>query len=157
MANNMHRLSAFIQANFGHCTRCIRQSALFAACAWAVVALIAVFAASPLLLTLAGIGAVALTALWTAHVLAYAVRASWGKTDGNVVLPDLSRRAMFPAFARALGVAAVGSALPRLGFAAQTKFECLSQCDSSRDACLGGCKHSACKTGCTNEASRASA
>jgi hypothetical protein len=101
-----------IWSNFGNCPFCMRRAFQAALAAWGVAAIIAVFTDVPLLLTTIAVGAIGLSLLWLTHILAFARKISFAFKR-----PAHSQYEAMSAFARALGVAATLSTVPRLSSA----------------------------------------
>jgi hypothetical protein len=119
------RLFSYAWDNLGTCSFCIRTAFRVAVSAWCLALLVASLGWSAILspetisavVPLALIGAVALTMLWIAHLVVYVRKVTVAKSRRDMVQaqPAVSRRAMFILFARALGAAAVMSAVPAFG------------------------------------------
>ena len=116
---------ASITIVLGRCPKCMRQSflaafgaSMLAAVAWVVIGGNAV--------TIAGvIAALGLTALWLAHLVAYAVRSvatsDGPRNCGSTPVEMMSRRDMIPTLARVFGAMALATALPASAAFAQNR------------------------------------
>lgn len=151
------QIGLYIQRNLGRCSYCMRKAFRVSIVGWAATMLIAVANGPSRLLNVAAAGAILLTALWLAHLAVFAGRATTGTGGSRVTSHNQSsermtvtRRAALPVFARALGFAALASAVPTLT-PAQTLFQaCMGNCTALWDSCKGQCSHNDlnCKTRC---------
>ncbi len=125
------RLRQAADRYLGRCPRCMRTAFAVALAAWAVAAAIRLVIGDGAF-AMAGAGvALALTALWVAHLLTFAARVvadprGTGGVDTGVVL---SRRQAGRLFVRALGGAAVATALPAAMFAVLAGTAQPARCD----------------------------
>jgi hypothetical protein len=120
----LDRFVSYAWDNLGSCSFCIRTAFRAAMAGWCLTLLVAALGWSAILspgiistvVPLAITGAVALTALWTAHLFVHARKVTLAESR-EIVQPQaaVSRRAMFPLFVRTLGAAAVMSAAPAFG------------------------------------------
>jgi hypothetical protein len=113
----LRSLKDILLANLGHCTECMRTSFVAAVAAWTLF--IAAYATAPsAVATLAELAAISLSALWLAHIIAFAGKAtiskaaSAGDDERASRMPALSRRELVPIFLRTLAFAAVITASP---------------------------------------------
>ena len=113
----LERVGSFIWAHLGHCSLCTRKAFLVAAGAWAASAILAFTADWPQALAFAEAIAGGLTALWIAHLLAFAGKASGRAREIGPELANPSRRAFLSIFAKTLAFAVVASTVPRLALA----------------------------------------
>jgi hypothetical protein len=116
MPNKIQRAAAFVWTNLGHCSRCTRKAFLAAASGWVAAAIVALWADWPQALAILEITSLGLTALWIAHLLAFAGKVSKAREGRTELLGDPSRRAFFPMFTKTLVFATVASTVPRLAF-----------------------------------------
>jgi len=122
MSKAWQPLAPFLWRHLGHCSSCIRKAFQAATCAW-TAALLLLGLDWPRFLPAIVIIALGLTALWVAHLVAYAGKATLAeKSDSsaendNAYITTSSRRDLLPLFARALAVAALTSAAPTLALA----------------------------------------
>jgi hypothetical protein len=137
----------FLDRNIGRCPKCMGQAFLAALIASAFV-----FAAIALdlhigIVTIAVVAAAGATALWLAHIVAYALRTTMlektAEDDGAAVDMKLSRRAFAATFAKTAAYAIVTTALAVASTSAfaQNRCDC-SRCSSSQVCCRtanGGC------------------
>ena len=120
----LDRFVSYAWDNLGNCSFCIRTAFRAAMAGWCLTVLVAALGWSAILspgiisavVPLAIVGAVALTALWTAHLVVRASKVTLAESPKIVQRQvAVSRRAMFPLFVRTLGAAAVMSAAPAFG------------------------------------------
>src|ERR1700687_3904635 len=132
------KVRAALDASFGRCPKCMRQSFLAALCAWTSVVALQLFVGESTLTATAIVVALGLAALWVAHLVAYATRAVATpkvRRDRTAIQASLmSRRETIPAFARALGAIALATALPATTVFADAKCDC-SRCSSDQYCC----------------------
>ena len=138
----MKRMIDTLARTLGRCPRCMRRSFAAAALAWLVTAGLAVGHGPSSLVMAMAIAAAAATALWLAHVLAFAARASLpdatrAPRDGSGT--PSSRRDFALAFARAALFAALATAISaRAAFACtQLPKSCSSNDDCECSKCCG--------------------
>jgi hypothetical protein len=128
MKTQLEILQKFTWTELGECSYCTRKafrSALLAWGAWCGAFALGIPSSVLACITLA---AVALTALWGAHLLAFAFRTSVAQHANDTSV--LSRRAFFRDFAKAAAFATAATALPAsLAHAA----------DMPRNPCPSGC------------------
>jgi hypothetical protein len=134
------RLSAVLDAKLGRCGRCMRKAFLAALVAW-------VFAGAGLLAGWAWLGAslalaaAGLSALWLAHLSAFAGRATHSSRPARPDRPLLSRRTLIGEFTRAAAFAALATAIStRAALAAgcvQPPSPCSQNSDCSCSSCCG--------------------
>ena len=105
------RLKSYAWDKLGSCSFCVRSSFRAAAAGWGVAVVAAHFLGSTFF-TLATVCAAALTALWLAHLLAYARRVTLAPNGQLQPQFAESRRAFFPLFIRTVCAMAVISAVP---------------------------------------------
>jgi hypothetical protein len=146
----MQRVVLFAWANLGHCPRCVRKALLASFVVWVIFALAFTFA-DPLVASLVAVLAMALSFLWVAHLLAFAVKSKGALPANQLANPE--RRSAFPLFARAIGAGiAMSVALPQLG-SAQTTVTCPSNrcaCGSGNNwQCLDNSQHRSCYCVCS--------
>lgn len=121
----LHRFYSYAWDNLGNCSFCIRTAFRISMAGWCLALLVAAFGWSTIpsptiswaVVILANTGAVALTALWVAHLVVYVRKSTLAERSRQVVQAQaqMSRRTMFTLFARTLGAAAVMSAVPAFG------------------------------------------
>ena len=124
-----------LDATFGRCPRCMRQSFLAALGAWALVVAVWLIIGGNAITDASAIAALGVTALWIAHLVAYAGRsvvALMRLRDRGTRM--MSRREIIHTFARALGAIALTTALPVATTFAQNRCDC-SKCSSSQSCC----------------------
>jgi hypothetical protein len=109
--------ATLVLTRLGQCPYCIRKALLATASAWLLTSVLAVTGHS-VLFTLAAAVAGAPTALWLAHLLAFAQKSVNASHYPTVRLTGRSRRSVWPLFIRAAVFAAFASALPRVALAA---------------------------------------
>jgi len=152
-------LTDLLLANLGHCTKCMRTSFVTAVAAWTLF--VVVFVAAPSeIATVAELAAISLSALWLAHIIAFAVKttlsatASARYTKRASRLPLMSRREIVPIFLRTLAFAAVITASPGAITSAFgqnqgpcdncSRFKgtqtCWTCCSCQNSNCITGCK-----------------
>ncbi|HOV04285.1 MAG TPA: DUF3624 family protein [Kaistiaceae bacterium] len=116
-----------LQSKLGRCSTCMRLSLLTALAAGAASGLAGRVLPGTLAASLAGVAAIGLTALWLAHVAAFAGRAL-RRARQRAVRPGttagISRRGTLAIIARAAGIGAIASmpvflAAPALAFCGQ--------------------------------------
>lgn len=132
---------AALDANLGRCPKCMRQSFLAAFIAWTLAIAVWVIIGNDAITDTTLIIAICLTALWTAHLIAYAVRsAANSERLQGTGFEMKSRREIIPTFARALGAMALATVFPREGAFAQNCCDC-SKCGSGQVCCktANGC------------------
>lgn len=108
--------TGFLWRNFGQCPACVRKAFLATVIAW-LLALCCLIADRPTFFALVLANACVLTALWLAHILAFARKTSLfleSRPENGVAV---SRRALWPLFLRAAATAAFASAISRTAFA----------------------------------------
>jgi hypothetical protein len=140
MTATLTRLRTTVSATFGRCGRCMQKSFLAALCSWILVIGVALIGDDSRITAAALIGALALTLLWTAHLVAYAARSvAVSERPRNDGTPDMSRRGFIPRFVRALGLVALATALPA-GMALAGCCDC-GRCSSNQVCCntANGC------------------
>src|SRR5262245_40454613 len=111
-------------AALGHCSRCIAQSFVAAITSWTALLLLLSLSAAALPTLLVLLTAIGATCLWLLHLAAYAVRSTIQRRGSGVSVGRSSRRAAIVAFAKAMGVIAIATALPSIAFA--------GKCDCSK-------------------------
>jgi hypothetical protein len=113
MRDALSRMATFAWDNLGSCSVCMARAFQVAIAGWGVTLLLVILGWSQLLL-LTFVGAIALTALWIAHLLVHARKVTILPENRNVIQPavGVSRRAVLPLFVRTLWAAAVLSATP---------------------------------------------
>jgi hypothetical protein len=117
MSKMLRSIPDMAWATIGHCSRCTRKAFLAAISSWATALVLAICTNWTYALILAVALSIGLTALWMAHLLAFASKFTH---NVSVLQPDLfnsSRRAFFPIFAKTLAFATVASSVPRLALA----------------------------------------
>ena len=103
-------LFAFVSSKLGYCAKCVRKAFVIAAAFW-VLAIAALFCGTTAALATTLTFAIALTALWLAHIVAYSKRSSAPERT------NLARRAFWGGFAKTLAAVALASAMPRTALA----------------------------------------
>jgi hypothetical protein len=135
----MDHLFRYADRTFGRCVFCM-QKAFVAALSTSLIPIIIVwFAGSNELTTTLFFGAAAMTALWAAHVIAFAgrtwTRNSLQRSSALTSVPSVSRRQLGLHFVRLLGSTAVLSATVfGAGSALAANCDC-SKCSSSQVCC----------------------
>jgi len=134
-----------VWTSLGHCPRCMHKAFLTAAGSWIGVALINLTAWTHVIVA-AKIAAFGLTMFWMTHIIVFGTRISASHKAAHVASScsetlALSRRSAASVFARALALAAFGTALP-LPAGAQS---CVCYCGGTSwsigaSACQGGQK-----------------
>lgn len=155
---SLRRLWVSSRTGLGGCVYCTRGAFRAALIAWGLSALIAASRGSGYLAMLIGIVAFALTALWLAHLLGHAFKAS-GRGTGSSTQGGPSRRAILPVFVRAFAAAAIVTSLPRLAFG-QCNSEEAARCNSAELDCRARCdqlypqdeRSRACRQDCVSNA-----
>lgn len=136
MRNALDRIVAFIWNNLGNCSTCMRTAFQAAVAAWSVTLFFRMMDWSDFVLP-TFLGAIALTILWTAHVLVYARKAiilGQNGQDREVIQSiEVSRRAALRLYLRILSASALLSATP-----AFAQFPC--------DAGTGSCTQTPCES-----------
>jgi hypothetical protein len=143
-------------SKLGHCPKCMRTSFAAAAAGWALS-----MVAPTIIATFAMAGAALLTALWLAHLVAFAWKVTTMKhaapTHDQPASPTatlLSRRAFVPLFLRTLAFAAVVTVAPRAITSAlgqnrgpcdscsryKGSATCWTCCSCQNSNCITGCK-----------------
>lgn len=102
--------------NVGQCPYCMHKALLFSSISWALTFSIFVIG-FPLFLAISFAASCTLTLLWSAHLIVFILNACGELAEPNPAATDLSRRAIWPAVARAAAFAIFASASPRLAFA----------------------------------------
>jgi hypothetical protein len=141
MSTTLTRLRTAASATLGRCPRCMQQAFLAAVSSWLLVIGVALIGHDSRLTAAATIGALGLTLLWTAHLVAYAARSvAASKRPRHDGTADMSRRHFIPSFARAFGFIALATAFPAGAALAQGCCDC-SQCTSDQVCCntANGC------------------
>ncbi len=106
---------SYVHRQLGRCPTCMRQSFIAALISSLTAAAAWLWLGRPLMAALISVTATGLVLLWLAHVVAYARRAQAdGPTqrDADHDLPDPSRRALAPGFAKLVVGVALATALP---------------------------------------------
>jgi|GEM_PF-2902188 len=149
----------FLNSNLGHCTKCMRTAFMATLAAWTLF-IVAYVAAPPAIATLVELAAISLSALWLAHIIAFAIKttlsatASAGDNEPASRLPLTSRREIVPIFLRTLAFAAAITALPGVITSAYgqdqgpcdncSRFRgtqtCWTCCSCQNSNCITGCK-----------------
>jgi hypothetical protein len=142
----MTSLVAFVDRTLGRCPRCMRKSFLAALAAWAMVFVadaMRVPSAAGMALTLVSLG---LSALWLAHVAAFAGRATaaaMSKGSSGATMPTSSplrsRREVAIEFARTTAFVALATALStKVALACvQPPKSCSANSDCTCSQCCG--------------------
>jgi hypothetical protein len=153
-------LKDILLSNLGHCTKCMRTSFVAAVAAWTLF--IAAYATAPsAIATLADLAAISLSALWLAHIIVFAGKATIStaasaRDDKRASrIPTLSRRELVPIFLRTLAFGAVITTAPRaitsaFGQAQGPCDGCSRYKGSTTCWTCCGCQNSNCITGCKN-------
>lgn len=160
-----------LRAKLGRCSRCMRVSFASAITGWALALLAARVMSWPEAGIALGIGACALTGLWTTHLLVFAWRAigppagtadtttGGGERTEQWERTARSRRHMMLAFAKAVAFVAVATAVPATllaqsqpcdGCARYSGSVCFSCCTCQYNNCTSGCASgdARCVNGC---------
>jgi Cys-rich repeat protein len=140
--------NVFIFSKLGRCTRCMRQSLIAASVGWIVLAANALMNTSGVVLVAIGFGASALSALWLAHVAAYAARAMSDTRRASAVpaakedAERIGRRRAIGTLLRAAGAGAFAS-VPVMLWSSESHAFC-GQCTRNADCGVGFvCKNTA--------------
>ena len=155
----MTRSMRSLSANLGRCPKCMRRAFLVALGAWALSFVAAALGVGSWAVTAMAIAALGLTALWVAHVIAFALRAKEEAAEKRTVEQPsggdardgapavLSRRKAVADFARVLVFAAAATAI-----SARAALACVQlpvKCSSNSDCtCSGCCAGSICQPSC---------
>lgn len=135
------RFGVSLWVNLGSCSFCIHSAFRAAFISWVLASSgLAIPIPSPILTCILGI-ACAFTVLWSAHLLAHALKASiaarkqqW--TSGNQA--DIPRRNMMPIFARAIVSAAVVTSIPTFALG-QCNEAAAARCQAAASDCRAHC------------------
>lgn len=159
MLSTVRSLKNIVFRKLGHCARCMKASFAMAIAAWTLF--IVVLATGPAVIARAvELAAIALGALWFAHIVVFAWRATPSARVSREAercsrqVFSLSRRALLPIFLRTLAFAAVVTASPRAitsAFAENqgpcdhcSRFRgssaCWTCCSCQNSNCITGCK-----------------
>jgi hypothetical protein len=115
---SIRQVATSLGSSLGRCPRCIRSAFRAALIAWVLTGLSQVLPNSTQLAALISVAGCGLTALWLGHLLAHAFRVSTVARSGTAQNQGaMSRREIFPIFARALAAAAAASSLPSMALA----------------------------------------
>ena len=117
MARILARLGITAGHALGRCPLCIRAAFLSSAIAWLIAGVTIAVSSPPVVAMAAVTAAVAFSILWVAHLTAFAVRAARCRvrTAAAPTAPSrLSRRDLYPVFAKAFMFVAAATALPAL-------------------------------------------
>jgi hypothetical protein len=108
-------LNALIWGNLGSCSLCIRKAFLTACGAWSLSLFCYILWQTAFFYSV--VVAVVLSALWLAHIAAFAGKIKFVASKGTSNRSSLSRRELVPLFARGLAIGAIISAAPRQALA----------------------------------------
>jgi len=112
----MKTLANYVWAQLGRCPYCMRMSFIYAITGIAIAAASSLFLPK-IAVALIALCAVALTALWLAHIIVYSFKtlARHNRIRPNEShTPSISRRKMFGTFAKTLATAALATAVPHV-------------------------------------------
>ena len=116
----LDRALGTLAAKRGRCPRCMKASLSTAALAWVLLMLLLLEAGRSIATEIGGLAAIGMTALWLAHLAAFASRAvlararkmPGGSGNADGLRSSWQRRRFVSVFARTFLFAAVASALP---------------------------------------------
>lgn len=139
MHDLVSQFQALFAAKIGRCAFCMRQSLAAALAAWGIFAL-AWLSADGLAPALAGMAALALSALWLTHVGAFAAREVRTAQQGSAAMPAnrgeaVGRRRAIGLMLRAAGAGAVAS-IPVVLWPSESHAFC-GQCTKNADCGVG--------------------
>lgn len=147
----MHFVKAPI-SQIGRCPYCMRKAFILMIGSWATLLIASAASAPVIALTALSALAIITSALWSAHILGFAVRASLPNSAEK--RSHLSRRQMFGKLAKVAGGIALATAIPQLAHASgcsttctngssskdcPTGQSCSCYCDGRGDAVCGSC------------------
>lgn len=137
MQTSVAKVLAMLNSKVGRCAVCMRKSFSAALVSWLVASFLMVALGNKIATDMALSLAVALTALWLAHLTAYAVRAASPKSPPRVAAPSpaWSRRDFLPTFGKVFAGVALATALPGLAFAQDRLRDCLTCCAKYQNSC----------------------
>ena len=130
-----------LDAIFGRCATCMRRSLAGACMSWAILAIAWLTSPNGLLTAFIGLSALALTALWLAHVTAFAARASRKAARGEMTtepqpeLDVIGRRQALGLMWRAAGVG-IAASVPLALWPSDARAFC-GQCSTNSDCGVG--------------------
>jgi L-asparagine transporter-like permease len=121
MSKRVMWLAEYVWANLGRCSLCARKAFLSAVAACIITVVINATLEQSIWLLMSTVCACLLTSLWIAHILAFTIKSSTGRSATENVNP--ARRAVLSVFVKTAAAAAFASALPTLSYA-QTGHDC---------------------------------
>lgn len=104
-------IKEFLFSNFGHCPKCMRTALGAAAGAWTLCALL-LAAGFPVIVGYALILALALSALWSLHIVIYGLKTVANRPTGDDGIENGSRRRVLLYFAQGASFGALMSVMP---------------------------------------------
>ena len=128
-------VAEYLWANLGHCSLCTRKAFLSAAAAWIVTVVLSATLEQSVWLPMSEICAGLLTALWLAHILAFAIKSSRSRLVRENF--NSERRAVFLVFAKIAAIAVLASAVPSLSYAQSCGV--IGACPSGTTCCSKNC------------------
>ena len=138
---SLRRFAIFLWSSLGSCPCCIRGAFRAAFGSWVLAGVGQATSTASLLVTLSIAAAFILTALWLAHLLAYALKVSIpgrAKVKASAHREPISRRNVIPIFARALATIAVATSIPTVVLA-QCNEEAATRCHAVAADCRSKC------------------
>lgn len=114
----LEQVTRWSASYLGVCGKCMRQSFLAAFFAMLLATAVSLWVPWSQVAWAIDLVAVSLVLLWIMHLVAYAWRAAGHPGTAGGGAPDVSRRALVPAFARMFAAAALITALPEVASAA---------------------------------------
>lgn len=141
-------VSEWVIGNLGVCRRCMHQSFVAALLAAAAAAVAWAWFGSSVAIAFLAAGALGLTLLWIAHVVAYAARTAIRPRCAAHAdaVADPSRRTFLPAFVKTAAGVALATALP----ATLAMADCEGDCNKYFKACMGDCSGAGCLQKCAS-------
>lgn len=144
MTNVISVFQTYFEKRIGRCARCMRQALTVSLAAWALFGAAVLTWPGSQLAGLTGIAALALTALWLAHVAAHAGRAAVnaGPKPSLRTVDPAARRQALGIFVRAAGIGLLAS-IPVVSWSSAALAFC-GQCTKNDDCGVGwSCKNTA--------------
>ena len=165
MLGGITKLISNAPSYLGRCPKCMRQSFIFMLGTWSVVLAVIYFADLPAPVTAAAMLALGATALWLAHVTAFALgaarsrRASESKALDKRVTTEIvlqQRRQFISSFAKTFLLAAAATTVSTQSAFAQSRLSnCLTCCAGKLEACgsAGSCNvlYQNCVSNCNSQ------
>lgn len=160
----MNKVTDLVWAKLGYCHYCMRSAFRVAVTASIIASVVVAYTDSQYFRLLSILSAAGLTGLWVAHLVVYSFkvaatsRTSGGRDSSSAAGPadlrfqNLARRSVLPGFARILGAAALGTALPLFSRTAFAQSGCTAQLQQTCGQRLTACQNSSpCKGGKCNQ------